>query len=91
MLNEKIIISSASKSLKEKISLSSNVNNSKNCDSLSHLQILATLYKTTKENVSKISELSDVNGIRCEWYKKYFENLKKKYRNSLKSYPISQE
>ena len=63
-MNSKKIIEVISKALGQKVTESSNVNNTKKWDSLGHLQILASLDKYTKGKSSKISNLNDATSVK---------------------------
>ena len=64
-MNSKKIIEVISKALGQKVTESSNVNNTKKWDSLGHLQILASLDKYTKGKSSKISNLNDATSVKA--------------------------
>jgi acyl carrier protein len=53
-----------SKALGQKVTESSNVKNTKKWDSLGHLQILASLDKSTKGKSSKINKLSSASSVK---------------------------
>ena len=62
-MDEKKIISIASKALKAKLNAKSTVNNTEQWDSLGHLSILSALQKVTKGKSSKI-DLTEVQSIK---------------------------
>tara|TARA_Y100000389_G_scaffold197899_1_gene233403 strand:- start:25311 stop:25526 length:216 start_codon:yes stop_codon:yes gene_type:complete len=64
-MNSKKIIEVISKALGQKVTESSNVNNTKKWDSLGHLQILASLDKYTKGKSSKIANLNDATSVKA--------------------------
>ena len=64
-MNSKKIIEVISKALGQKVTESSNVNNTKKWDSLGHLQILASLDKYTKGKSSKIENLNDATSVKA--------------------------
>ena len=64
MLTDKKVISIISKSLKTKITINSNINNTENWDSIGHLEILASLDKISKGKISKINEISNTTSVK---------------------------
>jgi acyl carrier protein len=58
------ILKIISKALGQKVTESSNIKNTKKWDSLGHLQILASLDKSTKGKSSKIDKLSTATSIK---------------------------
>lgn len=62
-MDEKKIISIASKALKTKLNAKSTTNNTQQWDSLGHLSILSALQKATKSKSSKI-DLTEVQSIK---------------------------
>ena len=63
MIKEKNFIKIASKAIGSKVTLKSNIENTKKWDSLAHLQLLAALDKNTNGKTSKISSLTNAKSI----------------------------
>ncbi len=63
MIKEKNFLKIVSKAIGSKLTLKSNISNTKKWDSLAHLQLLATLDKNTNGKTSKIASLSSAKSI----------------------------